>query len=247
MRTRLVLLAASLLLVGAACGGGSTPSKAAATSDTSSPAPPSITAQGVGRVTGVPDLLTVAFNVHAEGDTANATLQADSAAAQQVLDAAKAQGIDEKDIATNNVSLQPRYDYSNNSAPRLMGYSADNSFSVKLRDPSTMGTTIDALSQVGGDAVQIQGISYSFDDDTALLAAARKDAVERAAAQAKQLADAAGVHLGGVRTITEASSGGPDPLRYAAAGAGGTGAASVPVQPGTQQLTLTVTVVYDIG
>jgi len=253
MRTRTVALAATFLilgaLLGAACGGG-TPASAQSSSsgETNATAPPSITAQGIGRVTGVPDLLTVSFNVHVEGDTANATLQANSSATQQVIDAAKVQGVADKDLATNNVSLQPRYDYTNNSAPRLVGYSADNSFSIKLRDQSTMGATIDALSQVGGDAVQIQGIAYSFDDDTNLLAAARKDAVERAASQAKQLADAAGVSLGRVRTITEASqSVYPDQRAYAGTGATAAAEIAVPVQPGSQQLTLTVTVVYDIG
>ncbi|MEY2569799.1 MAG: uncharacterized protein QOE63_149 [Acidimicrobiaceae bacterium] len=146
------------------------------------------------------------------------------------------------------MSLSPRFEYPTNGVAHLVGYTADNGFSVKLRDPSTMGATIDALSQVGGDAVQIQGIAYSFDDDTSLLAAARKDAVERAAAQAKQLADAAGVSLGRVRAITEASQTGyPDQRSFAGTSTGGTGAVAVPVQPGSQQLTLTVTVVYDIG
>ncbi|MEY2569800.1 MAG: hypothetical protein QOE63_150 [Acidimicrobiaceae bacterium] len=80
MRTRIVALAASLLFLGAACGGG-TPASAQASSSDGAAAPPSITAQGVGRVTGVPDVLTVSFDVHTDGDSANQTLQDNSAAA----------------------------------------------------------------------------------------------------------------------------------------------------------------------
>jgi uncharacterized protein YggE len=212
---------------------------------------PSITAQGIGKVTGVPDVLSVSLAIHTEGDTANGTLQENSLRTQQMLDAAKAAGVDAKDVQTVNVSVGPRFDFTNPNRPRIIGYAADNSFEVKLRDLSKAGTTIDSLSSLAGDFLQVQGISYSIDDSTDLLATARADAVKRAATQAKQLADAAGVSLGGVRSITEVPQYGyaADALAASGASARADGAASVPVAlaPGSQQLTLTVTVVYDIG
>jgi uncharacterized protein YggE len=241
----------ALLLV-TGCGGSGTtgaPGARAAASTTADPVPPSITAQGTGRVTGVPDTLTVALSLHTDGDSAQQTLADNSTLSQQLLDAVKAQGIDERDVQTTSVSVNPRFDA--HAPPRVVGYSADESFVVKLRDLSKASAQIDALAATGGDALSVQGIGYSIDDSTNLLGVARADAVQRAAAQAKQLADAAGVKLGPVRTITEVPEN-TSPMydeSFAAGGIGGRGtaASAVPLAPGSQQLTLTVTVVYDIA
>jgi uncharacterized protein YggE len=250
MRTYRAALAIGILaVVAAGCGGDGSPPRAAAASDGGAAVTvPSITAQGTGKVTGIPDVLSVSLAIHTEGDTANGTLQENSLRTQQMLDATKGAGVDPKDVQTTSVSLGPRYDFTNPNRPRIIGYSADNSFEVKLRDLSKAGSIIDGLSSLAGDFLQVQGIGYSIDDSTDLLSAARADAVKRAAAQAKQLAEAAGVNLGPVRSITEVPQTTPLFATGAAAGAA-TDQASVPVPlaPGSQQLTLTVTVVYDIG
>jgi uncharacterized protein YggE len=117
---------------------------------------------------------------------------------------------------------------------------------VKLRDLDKAGEIIDSFSALAGDFLQIQGVGYSLDDTTAVLAAARADAVTRAAAQAKQLADAAGVRLGGLRSITEVPQPGYPTALAGSAAAGGT-ASQVALAPGSQELTLQVTMIYDIA
>ena len=88
----------------------------------------------------------------------------------------------------------------------------------------------------------MQGISFSIDDDSALLAAARTKATKRARAQAEQLASGADVEVGEVRSITESTSG--IPLTYA--GDAAKEAASTPVMPGSQTLSVQATVVFAI-
>jgi uncharacterized protein YggE len=249
IKTRWVGLGIALLAV-TGCGGGGSPATArqAVSATTDATPPPSITAQGTGRVTGVPDTLTVSLSLHSEGDSAQQTLADNSTLSQQLLDAVKAQGIDDKDVQTTSVSVSPRFDA--HQPPRVVGYNADESFIVKLRDLTKAGAQIDALASTGGDALSIQGVGYSIDDSTSLLGAARTDAVQRAAAQAKQLADAAGVKLGPVRTITEVPQNSfpfLDQANSFGAAGGATASAAVPLAAGSQQLTLTVTVVYDIG
>jgi len=229
-------------------GGGSDPIARAATvqaGDTQ--APPSITAQGVGKATGVPDTITVGFSLHTEGASAQETLADNSGRTQSVLDALKGQGVDDKDVQTTNVSVGPRYD--NRNPPRIIGYAADNAFVVKLRDLGKAGAQIDALVGVGGDALQVQGIGFSIGDPTATLAQARADAVKRAADQAKQMADAAGAQLGALRSISEVPVTPANPYQYnsfAAAGIARDASQPVPIQPGSQDLSVTVTVVFDI-
>ena len=88
-------------------------------------------------------------------------------------------------------------------------------------------------------------MSFSIDDDSALRAQARADAVNRAQAQAKQMADAAGIQLGAIRSITETPA--SMPTVYPAMAAGDTAAAPVPIEPGSQELNVVVQVVYAIA
>jgi uncharacterized protein len=207
------------------------------------PAPASITAHGTGEVTGTPDIATVELGVTTRAASAQAALDANNQQAGAVIAQLKAKGVAEADLRTSGLSVNPTIEYPGN---RISGYEVSNGVTVTIRDIAAAGGIIDAAAQAAGDSVRVQQLSFSIDDDSALLAGARAEAVKRAKAQAQQLADAAGVSLGAVRSITESGSEQqpPTPLqRSDAAGA----AASVPVQPGTQKLQLTVEMVYDIA
>ncbi|MGI8664081.1 MAG: SIMPL domain-containing protein [Acidimicrobiales bacterium] len=248
--TPLALIAVASFAVG--CGGSSpaavgTSSSSARASDVGS-TPAGITVEATGHGKGVPDLLSVSLNVHSEGGNAQDTLGVNNEQAQRVLDTAKTAGVADDDVQTTNVSVAPRYDNpSSGVAPRIVGYSADESFDVRLRDTASAGTTIDQLSAIG-DRVQILGVRFSIDDDTNVLASARDEAVARAKTKAEQLAKAAGLSLGAVRAITEvvpnASAYDNGFSRGAAAGAT---SSAVPLAPGSQERSITVRVVFDLG
>jgi len=91
----------------------------------------------------------------------------------------------------------------------------------------------------------MRGVSFGFDDTSALVAQARGEAVKRARAQADQLAQAAGVELVSVRTISE-SSYDPGPALAAPEAAQDWSAARGPIEPGSEELSVMVTVVYTI-
>jgi uncharacterized protein YggE len=104
---------------------------------------------------------------------------------------------------------------------------------------------IDAAAGAAANDVRVQSVRFEIDDEGSLFAEARADAVKQARTQAEQLAEAAGVELGEVRSITESSTEtppGPFPM-----GRTDDLSSSVPLQPGSQELTLEVQVVYDIG
>lgn len=210
---------------------------------------PVITATGVGTASGPPDALVVSLNVHTEGATAAETMDTASLVATQIQATVRAQGVADDDLQTTNVSVFPRYDAQGR---RVIGYSADNAFTVRYLDLVTAGAKLDELVGQGGDSLQVQGVSLDVDDPTALLADARADAVERAAAQAEQLAAAAGVELGSVRTIVEVPVGsgfGADGLGRAEATAAFDSSlqVAVPIAAGGQEVTVQVRVVYDLG
>jgi uncharacterized protein YggE len=202
-----------------------------------------ITVTATGTATGTPDTLTVQLGVQTEAKTAGAALDANNTKAAALIAALTKQGIAKKDLATSDLAIYPTY---SENGTAITGYQVTNTVTATLRNVDKAGAVIDAAARAAGDAIRLNQVGFSFDDDTALRAAARADAVKQALAQAKQLASAAGVAVGPIQSITEdVVTPGPQPLpaRYAAADSG----ASMPVLAGEGQLAITVQVVVSIG
>ncbi len=249
MRRRTTALAvfAAVPLLLAGCGGDSGPSPvtpAAAGDETA--ALSGISARGTGSVKGKPDTLTVVLGVETRGEKAASALQTNNEKANALIDTLKSRGVDEKDIQTSQLSINPTYDQT---GQRITGYQVSNSVTAILHDLDGAGGLIDAAAAAAGDAVRVNSLGFSIDDDGALKAAARTEAVRAARAQAEQLAEAAGVKLGRLRSLTEVSSGGAMPFYDIAKGAtpAPAAAAAPPIQAGTQELSLQVDVIYDIA
>lgn len=199
-----------------------------------------ITTTGTGKVSGTPDVMTISLGVQTEAATAREALDQNNFIAAGVIDTLKNSGIQPADLQTSQLSVYPAYDDKN----VITGYQVTNSVTAKLRDISTAGAVIDAVTSQAGDAARVQQLSFSIDDDSALRAAARAGAVTQAQAQAEQLAEAAGVPLGSIRSITETAYGAPQPY-YAMSSAASAG--SVPIEAGSQELSVVVQVEYNIG
>lgn len=206
------------------------------------PADAGITARGLGTVTGTPDVVTVVLGVQTQGPSAKGALDANTQQATALINMLKSRGVAEADLQTSQLSVDPSYNPANG---RISGYQVTNQVTATLHNVGAAGAIIDAAGEAAGDAVRVQQLSFSIDDDSALRAKARADAVKQAQAQARQLADAAGVRLGRIRSISESAAAPPPSPMYrqsmdAAAGA------PVPIQPGAQTLNVSVDIVYDI-
>lgn len=226
-----LLAAATVVLTGCAAAPTGDPGAA--------PAAPTVTTRGVGTATGTPDVLTVTLGVQTRDRSATAALDANNARATALLDVLRAAGVPPADLQTSQLTVYPTYDQTGS---RISGYEVSNLVTARLRDVAAAGTVLDRAGEAAGDAVRIQQVGFSIDDDSPVRAAARADAVRRALAQAGQVAEVAGVRLGPVRSITEVPAEPPVPYP----GAADARALSVPVEPGTQELTIVVEVVHEI-
>jgi hypothetical protein len=204
-----------------------------------------VTVTGSGKVYLTPDIAYITIGVHTEGENAAEAVASNNAQAQEVIDALKAQGIAEKDIQTTNFSIYPQQEYDTEGKPTgKIKYIVDNSVFVTVRDITNVGDVLDAAVQAGANT--ISGIQFDVEDKTAALSEARKAAVADAGVKAEELASAAGVTLGDVQTISEYTSGGPQPMYDMRAAAPMAEAASVPIQTGQMLLTVEVNIVYEI-
>jgi uncharacterized protein YggE len=229
---------AALALTGLALTGCSA---AAASPGGVAPASPTITTRATGIVTGTPDLLTVTLGVATRSGSAADALAANATAANDLLQVLRDGGVADADVATSGLSVGPTY----GDTGQITGYEVSNTVTATLRDLAVAGGLIDAAGAAVGDAVRVQNLQFSLDDDSAARATARADAVGRARAQASQLAEAAEVSLGPILSITEQPADAPPPVPYAFEAADQ--AASTPLLPGTQEVGVTVEVVHAIG
>jgi uncharacterized protein YggE len=204
-----------------------------------------ISVTGTGRVVISPDVADLRVGVMVTKSTVKAARQAAAESMTKVVAALKKLGIDDKDIQTTILSLQPTYDYSNSgNPPRLTGYTLMNSVAVTVRNLDKVGDAIDGSLAAG--ATTFDGITFRVDDPAKAEAQARDAAMVQAKAKADTLAKAAGVSIVGVASISETSSPIPYPVYYSrdAAGAATDKAVSTPVEAGTNEVTVTVAVSY---
>jgi len=204
-----------------------------------------ISVNGVGRVKVVPDVADVQLGVIFQADSAKEAADLAANAMAAVVEALLEAGIAEADIQTTQLSLNPVYDWDDNP-PQIEGWEASNMVNVTVRDVDAVGDIVDAATSAG--ATSIGGISFRVDDPADSEAQARSAAVADAEARATQLATDAGVSIIGVNSITEISFNPPEPffMERSFDEAAGDAAATTPVLPGQVEVSVSVTIEYEI-
>lgn len=220
--------------------GGCAAQSASAASD-SSEIRRTITGTATGKIEGVPDTLTVTLGVESRAGTAQAALARNADRATKVIEALKAAGVAPTDLQTAQLSLSPTF----GKQFQITGYSVSNVVTAKVHDVLNAGKIVDAAAAQAGDDIRVQGVALSIEDTGKLVAAARADAVVRARQQARQLARAADVKLGTVQKITERRADHAMPFERQLS-AGDAVKSPTPIEPGTQELSVDVTVVFGI-
>lgn len=237
-----LVAAAALLAVAAALGPAARPGTAQAAEDDA--ARDYIEVSGVGELRVVPDLAVLNLGVYREAQTAARAHSDAASAAQAVVQALRQAGVAERDLQTSGISIQPRYAHEDRSGPRVVGYAAEVSLTVTLRRPDQAGAIIDRAVAAGAN--QVGGLGLTVADP----AAARREALQRAyadaRARAEALARAAGVRLLEPIWVVEQDGSGPViPMRVMKAVAAEQ--ASVPVLPGEVPVQVQVRVRFAVG
>ncbi|MDX2674946.1 SIMPL domain-containing protein [Streptomyces sp. NY05-11A] len=244
-RTPLAAALVSLLALGIPALAAPTATAAvrlAPASPASPASPATVTVSGEGSASAAPDLAVVGAGVEASAKTSQAALDTQNKAAAALLAAVRAQGVADRDIRTQSVSLNPVYDYTGSTA-RLKGYQAAQSFSVKVRQVARTGAVLQAVTDAAGDAARINSVAFDLSDPAPLRARAREAAHDDAHAKAEQYARLSGRWLGRLVSFSEDASTSPRPVPPSA---DTPGISAVPVAPGEIRATATVTAVYEL-
>jgi len=198
-----------------------------------------VTVVGSGEVAGTPDTVTADVGIEVVAPDVTAAMNQTNERQQAVISALTADGIDAKDISTTAVNLQPQY--GDNSV--VTGYRAGNTISVKIRRLDNASRALSTIVDTGGNAARINAVNFSIEDDSSLVSDARARAFEDAKGRAQQYATLSGMSLGRIISISEASSSTPpQPFPVPAQAK----VADVPLQPGQQTVSFSVTAVWEL-
>lgn len=152
-----------------------------------------IVAGADGKFESPPDTAVLQFDMASQQDTARAAYDKVSAAAEQVRQALKNNGIDVKAMQVGFYSVQPMYDWKN-PKHKVIGFRVLTHVTLKLRDFSKIGGVIEQTADI--EDMQNQSLSYSLEDVEPAKAKAAEDALKKARNQANAVAAAGGRTLG---------------------------------------------------
>ncbi len=201
---------------------------------------PSVAVSGEASVRVEPDLAILHAGVTNVAKTAAKASEENAKNVAALLAALKQVGIPDRDIQTSRYSLFPQQDRKGNNAPRIVGFKASNSLSIRVTDLAKLSAVLDAV--VGAGANDIGGISFLVSQQSTALDQARAEAFADARRKAEIYARAAGVELGRALAITEDGARQvPVMLRAVPAAS-----AAAPVAIGEQTLRIGVSVVFEL-
>jgi uncharacterized protein YggE len=197
-----------------------------------------------GEVTRVPDLAVISAGVVARSTTAAAALQETADKMDRVITALKRAGVDDRDIQTSSVSLNPEYRYPENQSPQLTGYSASNQVTVRFRDIRNSGKVLDALVAVGAN--QINGPTMTIEHPEAALDEARTRAVAQGRARAELYARALGMNVARVVSVSEGGGYYAPPPPPPAPMMASAERSYTKIEPGEQKLQVSLSMVFEL-
>jgi uncharacterized protein YggE len=190
-----------------------------------------------------PDIATISAGVVTQATRAGDAMAANAKAMTATVAALKRAGVADRDIQTQSISLQPQYRYGENQPPILTGYQASNRVAVRLRDLAAAGGVIDALVAAGAN--QIDGPTLAVEHPETALDEARTKALAKARARAGLYAKAAGLSVRRIVRISESDIMPPPPRPMAMMAA--KRAEDTPLEAGEQELTVNLSVVFELN
>ena len=209
---------------------------------------PKISVSATGTAELAPDLAIVTMSVRTEESTARRALTVNNDKMAQVLQALAESGIADTDVQTSGFSINPRIQYPNKrepgAVPKTIGYTVQNTLTVRVKDLSRVGAVLDQSVSLGVN--RGGSIRFSNLDPADAIEQARIEAVERARGKAETLATAAGVALGQILKITEQTRQPRAAPIIQAARSMSAEAATVPIASGENSYSVSVNIDWQI-
>jgi uncharacterized protein YggE len=240
------LVASALLLAGCTATAGTTAQPCTVNCSAPTQANPrTLSVMGEGKVNVTPDIAVMYLSIITRDPSVNKAWDDNNAKAGAAIAAIQGQGVKEADIRSDfSLYQQEKYDQSGQPTGEIT-YVVTHTLTVVVRDLTKVGAVLGAAQGAGVNSVG--GVSFSLEDPSPAISQARALAVANARTRADEIAKGLGIKVGKVLTVNEYGGNVPMPVDYQAKlGIGGGGGSSVPIQVGTWEVSMTVSVVFEI-
>lgn len=206
-----------------------------------------ISVEGQGKVTVLPDIGMTSMGMVAEAPTVAEAQQKNTETMNKLITRLKELGVDAKDIQTANYNVYPQYNYTEKDGQTLKGYQVSQNVSVKIRNLQNAQKVLALAGEVGANSVS--GISFTIDDRDVYKAQAREIAIKKVHDKAESLSRSLGVRVVGIVNYNEYEGGQNEYPLYKSNMVADSAPASVPapsIEPGSTDVILNVSVTYQI-
>ncbi len=215
-----------------------------------------ITVSGKGEAFAKPDTAMFSFSIESDAKIVSDAQKAVDEKTKKTIEFLNGVGVEEKDAKTISYQIYPNYEYASpvvcrewgcppQKPPVISSYKVSQTIEVKVRDIVKAGELLSGIGAVG--VTNLSGLNFSIDDEDALEAKARKEAIDKAETKAKELSKQLGVKI--VRIVNFSESGSYPPVFYAKGASVseyGIGGDSVSVPAGETRIVSNVTITYEI-
>jgi uncharacterized protein YggE len=234
-----------VILTGCDVNIGTSPAGGAANLPATPANPRTISVIGEGKVSVTPDIAVMYMSIISRDSDVSKAWDDNNAKAEAAIAALKGQGIQDKDIRSDfNLYQQEKTDQFGQSTGEIT-YVVTHTLTVTARDMTKLGDILGAAQAAGVNSVG--GISYTLEDPSDAIQQVRALAVADALERAKEIAKGFGATVGKVLSVSEYGVNLPTAVdKGYSMGIGGGGGSSVPIQVGSWEISMTISVVFEI-
>jgi uncharacterized protein YggE len=208
-----------------------------------SSAPATITVTGTGTVNVPPNTIQFSCGVQTTRPTAIAAVNANDQRVKALERVLLADGVALKDIQTSNLDIWP----DTNANGVTTGFTVQDTLDVTMHNFKQAGIAIDGAVKAAGNGITFDGITLSLTHDDAQLQLARARAMHNALSEAASDAHGGGASVGSILRISDQQESQYQPYPIALNTWAARSAAGVPFEPGSQAVTVQLTVVYALN
>lgn len=160
-----------------------------------------VAVEGEAEIYLAPDRASVSIGVETDGKDVIVIKKDNDRRVRGIFDALKKIGIEQKDIMTSDLSIQPQYNWKNDGRRELVKYQMRNVITITVRNLSNLENVINASVSEGSNV--LDNVSFSVSDSKSIRDTLRVNAARSAKAKAEALAGAVGARVGKVLNISE--------------------------------------------
>ncbi len=202
-----------------------------------------IAVTGSGTVRGKPNTMSFEVGVQTTSPSAVTALDQNNREMAKLEASLLTHGLTKRNLQTSDLNIWQ----NTNANGQVTGFTVSDDLDAVTHDLGDAGAALDAAAHAVGNGIQLDGVTFSISNQSKFLAAARARAIENARTEAAQIARGAGATIGQALKVVDEENTGSSGIVYPVENTAAAAVGAVPIETGSQSLTVQVKVVYALN